>query len=118
MPEREDGPMRTDCDPAAEEPQAPTSTVTPTPEGSGFSAPSVGPGAGSSTTPEGSGFSAPSGGPGAGSSTAPDEEPADFVPARVGCRTELRGWAGAHLHGAVRPRRRTPGRGRPPGRWC
>jgi hypothetical protein len=98
MPEREDGPMRTDCDPAAEEPQAPTSTVTPTPEGSGFSA--------------------PSGGPGAGSSTAPDEEPADFVPARVGCRTELRGWAGAHLHGAVRPRRRTPGRGRPPGRWC
>ncbi|MEU4623137.1 hypothetical protein AB0G04_24585 [Actinoplanes sp. NPDC023801] len=37
---------------------------------------------------------------------------------RVGCRTELRGWAGAHLHGAVRPRRRAAGRGRPPGRWC
>jgi hypothetical protein len=40
------------------------------------------------------------------------------VPARVGCRTDLRGWAGAHLHGAVRPRRRAAGRGRPPGRWC
>jgi hypothetical protein len=48
----------------------------------------------------------------------PDEEPADFVPARVGCRSRLRGWAGAHLHGAVRPSRRAVGRGRPPGRWC
>ena len=48
----------------------------------------------------------------------PDETPADFVPARVGCRTDLQGWAGAHLHGAVRPRRRAAGRGRPPGRWC
>lgn len=48
-----------------------------------------------------------------------DEEPeADPGPARVGCRTDLRGWAGAHLHGAVRPRRRAAGRGRPPGRWC
>jgi hypothetical protein len=47
-----------------------------------------------------------------------DEETDDFVPARVGCRTDLRGWAGAHLHGAVRPRRRAAGRGRPPGRWC
>jgi hypothetical protein len=37
---------------------------------------------------------------------------------RGGCRTERRGWAGAHLHGAVRPRRRAAGRGRPPGRWC
>jgi hypothetical protein len=37
---------------------------------------------------------------------------------RGGCRTRLRGWAGAHLHGAVRPRRRAAGRGRPPGRWC
>ncbi|GGQ79232.1 hypothetical protein [Couchioplanes azureus] len=46
------------------------------------------------------------------------EEPADEVPHRVGCRSELRGWAGAHLHGAVRPRRRAAGRGRPPGRWC
>jgi hypothetical protein len=49
---------------------------------------------------------------------APEDEPTGFVPARVGCRTELRGWAGAHLHGAVRPRRRAAGRGRPPGRWC
>ncbi|MEU7908162.1 hypothetical protein [Actinoplanes sp. NPDC049118] len=46
------------------------------------------------------------------------DEPAGDVPHRVGCRTELRGWAGAHLHGAVRPRRRAAGRGRPPGRWC
>ena len=49
---------------------------------------------------------------------APDEEPLAYVPTRVGCRTPLRGWAGAHLHGAVRPRRRAIGRGRPPGRWC
>jgi hypothetical protein len=47
-----------------------------------------------------------------------DEEPGDFGPSRGGCRTALRGWAGAHLHGAVRPRRRAAGRGRPPGRWC
>lgn len=40
------------------------------------------------------------------------------TPGRDGCRTRLRGWAGAHLHGAVRPRRRAAGRGRPPGRWC
>jgi len=40
----------------------------PAPSGPGFSAPSGGPGAGSSTAP---GFSAPSGGPSAGSSTAP-----------------------------------------------
>jgi hypothetical protein len=46
-----------------------------------------------------------------------DDEPAPG-PSRVGCRTELRGWAGAHLHGAVRPRRRAASRGRPPGRWC
>jgi NADH-quinone oxidoreductase subunit I len=38
----------------------------------GSSAPSGGPGAGSSTAPEGSGSSAPSGGPGAGSSTEPE----------------------------------------------
>ena len=52
--------------------------------------------------------------------TAPpvDDEPGAFTPSRGGCRTELRGWAGAHLHGAVRPRRRAVGRGRPPGRWC
>ena len=64
----------------------------------------------------------------AGNEPAPDEPPATPVvppvdetvpgPSRVGCRTELRGWAGAHLHGAVRPRRRAAGRGRPPGRWC
>ncbi|MEV6306796.1 hypothetical protein AB0M02_45875 [Actinoplanes sp. NPDC051861] len=48
-----------------------------------------------------------------------DEEPiVDPGLGRVGCRTDLRGWAGAHLHGAVRPRRRAAGRGRPPGRWC
>ena len=53
------------------------------------------------------------------------EEPAtgpdpvlDLPPPRGTCQTNLRGWAGGHLHGAVRPRRRTPGRGRPPGRWC
>jgi hypothetical protein len=46
------------------------------------------------------------------------EDDSDQVPSRVGCRTDLRGWAGAHLHGAVRPRRRAAGRGRPPGRWC
>jgi hypothetical protein len=47
-----------------------------------------------------------------------EDEPAP-APSRTGCRTELRGWAGAHLHGAVRPRRRVvAGRGRPPGRWC
>ena len=46
------------------------------------------------------------------------EEPVEDIPHRVGCRTELRGWAGAHLHGAVRPRRRAVSRGRPPGRWC
>jgi hypothetical protein len=48
---------------------------------------------------------------------AADDEP-EPGSGRMGCRTELRGWAGAHLHGAVRPRRRAAGRGRPPGRWC
>jgi hypothetical protein len=47
-----------------------------------------------------------------------EDEPVLPGPSRMGCRTELRGWAGAHLHGAVRPRRRVAGRGRPPGRWC
>ncbi|HET9518393.1 MAG TPA: hypothetical protein VFO77_11750 [Actinoplanes sp.] len=47
-----------------------------------------------------------------------DDETAAVAPSRGGCRTERRGWAGAHLHGAVRPRRRAVGRGRPPGRWC
>jgi len=48
---------------------------------------------------------------------AVDDDPVSG-PSRVSCRTDLRGWAGAHLHGAVRPRRRAAGRGRPPGRWC
>jgi len=74
MPEREDGPLRADNDPALED-------VPPPP------APPV------------------------------DDEP-DPGPRRVGCRTDLRGWAGGHLHGAVRPRRRAAGRGRPPSRWC
>ncbi|MEV6348501.1 hypothetical protein [Actinoplanes sp. NPDC051851] len=52
-------------------------------------------------------------------SVVPEEESViGPVPGRVGCRSDLRGWAGAHLHGAVRPRRRAAGRGRPPGRWC
>ncbi|WP_412739842.1 hypothetical protein [Krasilnikovia sp. MM14-A1259] len=46
------------------------------------------------------------------------DEPVGDVPHRGACRTTLHGWAGAHLHGAVRPRRRATGRGRPPGRWC
>jgi len=46
------------------------------------------------------------------------EEPIADLPERGACRSNLRGWAGAHLHGAVRPRRRAAGRGRPPGRWC
>lgn len=49
---------------------------------------------------------------------APEDEPAPEAPPRGGCLTERQGWAGAHLHGAVRPRRRAAGRGRPPGRWC
>ncbi|MFC0033483.1 hypothetical protein ACFFMM_28570 [Micromonospora chaiyaphumensis] len=35
-----------------------------------------------------------------------------------GCRSDLPGWAGAHRHGAVRPRSRTVRRERPPRRWC
>jgi hypothetical protein len=47
------------------------------------------------------------------------DEPVIEIPVQRGtCQTHLRGWAGAHLHGAVRPRRRAAGRGRPPGRWC
>ena len=49
----------------------------------------------------------------------PGEEQTADVPQRGACQSNLRGWAGAHLHGAVRPRRRAAGRrGRPPGRWC
>jgi len=43
----------------------------PVPQGPGFSAPSVGPGAGGGGVPQGPGFSAPSVGPGAGRSRAP-----------------------------------------------
>ena len=49
---------------------------------------------------------------------AVEDETTVEVPVRDGCRTERRGWAGAHSHGAVRPRRRAVSRGRPPGRWC
>ncbi|MEU2613949.1 hypothetical protein ABZ570_20550 [Micromonospora sp. NPDC007271] len=35
-----------------------------------------------------------------------------------GCHSGLSGWAGAHRHGAVRPRNRTVRRERPPRRWC
>ncbi|GAA0476740.1 hypothetical protein Ade02nite_43280 [Paractinoplanes deccanensis] len=69
--------------------------------------------------PLGEGEPAPDGSlPAAG--PAVEETDPEYVPgpSRVGCRTELHGWAGAHLHGAVRPRRRAAGRGRPPGRWC
>jgi hypothetical protein len=34
------------------------------------------------------------------------------------CRSDRPGWAGAHRHGAVRPRRRANRRERPPDRWC
>ena len=52
------------------------------------------------------------------SAAAAVEDEPEPGPSRVGCRTELRGWAGAHLHGAVRPRRRPPAGAGPPGRWC
>jgi len=47
-----------------------------------------------------------------------DGQVAEIPQQRGTCQTNLRGWAGAHLHGAVRPRRTAAGRGRPPGRWC
>ncbi|MET3426379.1 hypothetical protein BJ973_005591 [Actinoplanes tereljensis] len=75
MPEREDGPLHADIDPALEDAQPMPPMATPVVE--------VEPG-----------------------------------PSRVSCRTDLHGWAGGHLHGAVRPRRRASSRGRPPGRWC
>ncbi|MEU1812434.1 hypothetical protein O7622_26095 [Micromonospora sp. WMMD1076] len=43
---------------------------------------------------------------------------ADDEPADRSCRSDLSGWAGAHRHGAVRPRNRTARRERPPRRWC
>ncbi|MCW3814144.1 hypothetical protein ONA91_06700 [Micromonospora sp. DR5-3] len=46
-------------------------------------------------------------------------EPALPEPApSQGCRSDLSGWAGAHRHGAVRPRNRVVRRERPPRRWC
>ncbi len=56
--------------------------------------------------------------PGGSGPGGPDDAGVDDVVRAGGCRTERQGWAGAHLHGAVRPRRRAVGRGRPPGRWC
>jgi hypothetical protein len=49
-----------------------------------------------------------------------DQEPVPPVgsPSAQGCRSELAGWAGAHRHGAVRPRARAIRRERPPRRWC
>ncbi|MEV4519889.1 hypothetical protein AB0J77_06630 [Micromonospora tulbaghiae] len=44
--------------------------------------------------------------------------PADEEPVDRSCRSGLAGWAGAHRHGAVRPRNRTVRRERPPRRWC
>jgi hypothetical protein len=50
---------------------------------------------------------------------APIEDAPLPGPTRAGgCQTRLNGWAGAHLHGTVRPRRPKTGRGRPPRRWC
>jgi hypothetical protein len=49
---------------------------------------------------------------------APADEPIPGPVRSGGCQTRLNGWAGAHLHGAVRPRRPKTGRGRPPRRWC
>jgi hypothetical protein len=118
MPERDEAPLCANSDPAAEEPQAAISAgpQTPAPTDPQSAAP-AGP---QSAAPAGPQAVAPAGSPGPapGMNVASDEDPLGFVPARVGCRSELRGWAGAHLHGAVRPRRRAPGRGRPPSRWC
>ncbi|MFC0533186.1 hypothetical protein [Phytohabitans kaempferiae] len=51
----------------------------------------------------------------------PADEGRTVVPERHGpavCRSSRSGWAGAHRHGAVRPRARATRRERPPGRWC
>lgn len=51
---------------------------------------------------------------------APDEG-RTLIPERRGpavCRSSRAGWAGAHRHGAVRPRARATRRERPPDRWC
>jgi hypothetical protein len=56
---------------------------------------------------------------------APPEAPLDegrtIGPERRGpavCQSSRQGWAGAHRHGAVRPRARANRRERPPDRWC
>lgn len=49
------------------------------------------------------------------------DEGRTLVPERRGpavCRSSRAGWAGAHRHGAVRPRARATRRERPPDRWC
>ncbi|GIF75182.1 hypothetical protein [Asanoa siamensis] len=57
-------------------------------------------------------------------SDAPDHvaDPTTNGPIQFGrapaCRSERPGWAGAHRHGAVRPRRRASRKERPPDRWC
>lgn len=107
MSERRDGPLCADCGQHDGEPQAPAPAVVAVPH---VLAPAV------MAVPQ-----APAPAVKAGpqeTDEEPEEMPAGFVPGRVGCRTELRGWAGGHLHGAVRPRRRSAGHGRPPGRWC
>lgn len=48
---------------------------------------------------------------------APEGAVESSAPVRA-CRSERPGWAGAHQHGAVRPRRRANRRERPPDRWC
>lgn len=51
----------------------------------------------------------------------PTEDPPPAQPPydrQAGCRSNRDGWAGAHRHGAVRPRPRTARRERPPRRWC
>lgn len=45
-------------------------------------------------------------------------EPTGTADPRSECRTQRPGWAGAHRHGAVRPRTRGHRRERPPHRWC
>lgn len=52
---------------------------------------------------------------------AEPDEGRTLVPERRGpavCRSSHAGWAGAHRHGAVRPRARATRRERPPDRWC
>lgn len=51
----------------------------------------------------------------------PLDEGRTLLPERRGpavCRSSRAGWAGAHRHGAVRPRARATRRERPPDRWC